>query len=364
MGLAPYSKLKYTQDLIEKLKTIQDIEGINFKWIKKPKDTYFYFKDFFKDYRFDTIAGALQSYTEYLLLKLFKNLVSKFKINQINYAGGVAMNVKANMILSEINKSTTLHVPFAPDDTSQSIGGALALHTQLLDEKKTNYNIRPIKNPYLGLEIEKSQIEIFIQKVLKNKKYSVYNKKVNYFASKFLSQNYILARCVGQAEFGARALGNRSILSNPSNLKLKQVINDKIKNRDFWMPFAATVLKKKKSFYFQNNSSIENLNYMTNCLKTKIQGADFLKAAIHPADTTCRVQLLDEKDNKLYYELINSYGKLTGNYALLNTSLNFHGYPLANTINDAFNIVNKSDLDGLLLENYLIVKVLQEQRVS
>ena len=80
------------------------------------------------------------------------------------------------------------------------------------------------------------------------------------------------------------------------------------------------------------------------------------KAAIHPSDLTCRAQLLDKKDNKLYYDLINSYGKRTGNFALLNTSLNFHGYPLANDIYDAYKIVDKSNLDGLILENFLVIK--------
>ncbi len=356
MGLAPYSKLKYTSDLIEKLKKIQDIKGINFKWIKKPKDTYFFFKTFFEDYRFDTIAGALQTYTEYLLVKLFKNLINKFKVKQINYAGGVSMNVKANMLLTDVHKSLSLHVPFAPDDTSQSIGGALALHSQLIDEKKTKINISSIPSPYLGVGIEKKEIESFIKKIKKNKKYRIYNKKINYYASKFLSKNYILARCVGRAEFGARALGNRSILSNPENLNLKQIINDKIKSRDFWMPFAATVLKEKSALYFQKNASTENLSYMTNCIKTTTKGAVLLKAAIHPADFTCRAQLLEKNNNTLYHDLIKTFGKITGNYALLNTSLNFHGSPLANTISDSFKIVDKSDLDGLLLDGYLIVK--------
>jgi len=356
MGMAPYAKEKYTTELVKKLKKIQDIKGIDFKWLKKPKDTYFFFKDFFDDYRFDTVAGALQSYTEQLLVNLFQNLIKKYPVNQINYAGGVAMNVKANMLLSNLSKKTKLHVPFAPDDTSQSIGGALALHAKLIDEKKTNFKISKLNTPYLGKNIEDKDINNFLLKVKKNKKYKIYYKNINIVASKLLSKNFILARCAGKAEFGARALGNRSILANPSNLDLKKIINDKIKNRDFWMPFAATVLKIKKDKYFKSNPSINNLKYMTNCLNTKSEGARLLKAAVHPADLTCRAQLLDKSENKSYYNLINAFGKITGNYALLNTSLNFHGFPLANNISDCFNIVKKSDLDGLILENHLIIK--------
>lgn len=356
MGMAPYAKAKYTLGLIEKLKKIQTVRGIDFKWLKKPKDTYFFFKNFFEDYRFDTIAGALQSYTEYLLINLFKNLIKKLKVKQINYAGGVAMNVKANMKLSYLKKSVKIHVPFAPDDTSQSIGGAFALHSDLLEKKKTSIQISKLTTPYLGRDIENKEILDLIFKVKKNKKFKVFKKNIINIAAKLLSKNYILARCAGKAEYGARALGNRSILANPSNLDLKNIINNKIKSRDFWMPFAATVLKEKKKYYFVTNPSSDSLKYMTNCLKIKNKFADHLKAAIHPADNTCRVQLLAKKDNESYYKLIKTFGKLTGKYALLNTSLNFHGFPLANSITDAFNIVKKSDLDGLILDNFLIVK--------
>jgi carbamoyltransferase len=355
MGMAPYSKPKYTKILFQKLKQIQNISGTDFKWLKKPKDNYFFFKSFFEDYRFDTIAGALQRYTEYLLVKLFKNLIKKNKVKYINYAGGVAMNVKANMLLSSLKK-VNLHVPFAPDDTSQSLGGALALHNQLLSEKKTTIKIQKINSPYLGKNIEKIEIKNFINKVKNNKKYLIYDRDVNKTAAKLLSMNYILGRCVGKAEFGARALGNRSILANPCNLELKQIINDKIKSRDFWMPFAATVLKKKWKRYFYKNQILSTYKYMTNCLETSEIGAKLLRAAIHPADKTCRAQLLEFDDNPSYYELIENFGKKTNNFALLNTSLNFHGYPLANTINDAFNIVSKSNLDGLILDGYLIAK--------
>ena len=108
----------------------------------------------------------MQSYTEYLLVKLFKNLVKKFKVKQINYAGGVAMNVKANMLLSDLNKSTRLHVPFAPDDVSQSVGGAIALHLQLLDQKKTNFQISQLKTPYLGKSIDIEEEKRLILKIL------------------------------------------------------------------------------------------------------------------------------------------------------------------------------------------------------
>ena len=89
----------------------------------------------------------MQRYTEYLLVKLFKNLIKKNKVKYKNYSGGVAMNVKANMLLSSLKK-VNLHVPFAPDDTSQSLGGALALHNQLLSEKKTTIKIKKINSPY------------------------------------------------------------------------------------------------------------------------------------------------------------------------------------------------------------------------
>ena len=167
-----------------------------------------------------------------------------------------------------------------------------------------------------------------------------------------------MSRVVGKAEFGARALGNRSILADPSNLDVKRIINEKIKNRDFWMPFAASTTQahSKKYFKFDNKFDLNTYSYMTKCLDTNKVGKIKLSAAIHPYDNTCRPQILLRNQNPEYEDLICNFGKLTSVYALLNTSFNLHGKPIVNTAYDAIKIFLKTDLDGLILGKHLIYK--------
>ena len=122
------------------------------------------------------------------------------------------------------------------------------------------------------------------------------------------------------------------------------------------MPFAASVIDKYASKYFQLDQPLEYYKYMTNCLETKNLGKSLLSAAIHPYDKTCRPQILIKKDNPFYYSLISHFGKKTGIYGLLNTSFNLHGYPIVNNSSDAIRVFKETNLDGLILSNYLIIK--------
>ena len=130
----------------------------------------------------------------------------------------------------------------------------------------------------------------------------------------------------------------------------------KIKCRDFWMPFAASVPEKHAKKYFFLDNNFDSYKFMTNCVMTKKLGSKKLAAAIHPYDMTCRPHILNKHENKDYERLIMEFGKLSGIYALLNTSFNLHGFPIINTLSDAINILKKSNLDGLLLKECLIIK--------
>ena len=122
------------------------------------------------------------------------------------------------------------------------------------------------------------------------------------------------------------------------------------------MPFAASVPEKYAKKYFFLDNKIDSYKFMTNCVMTKKLGSQNLAAAIHPYDMTCRPHILSKNENKDYEKLIYEFGKLSGVYALLNTSFNLHGYPIINTLGDAINILKKSNLDGLLLKECLIIK--------
>ena len=351
MGLAPYAKKEYSEELLNKFKKIQEVKNINFKYINRPKDLYFSIKSILDNKRFDTIASSLQQYTEYLVLKWVKNLIKKTSLKEICLAGGVAMNVKTNMLISKLGKKVNLFIPICPDDASQAMG---ACYASLLDREDINLKSVFLKNAYLGPKaqsIEKKHINR-----LRKLKYSIIRKNFINKTARMLHENKIIGRYVGKSEFGARALGNRSILANPKNPEIKNKINEKIKSRDFWMPFAASVLEKSAKKYFILDNKIQDYKFMTNCVQTTDLGQKKLSAAIHPYDKTCRPHILNKNDNILYENLISEFGKLSGTYALLNTSFNLHGFPIINDLNLALNILIKSNLDGLLLENCLILK--------
>jgi len=350
MGLAPYSKKEYFKKITKLFFTLQDVRGFKFYNKNKIPDLYFYIKKLLEGKRFDAISGALQDYTEKLINKWIKNILKKHKLKNICLAGGVAMNVKNNLKISEQNEIKNVYIPPSPDDSSQAMGACYVHYF-----KKFNKQPSPLKNAYLGYQIKNEHVEKIIKQIDK-KKYQIIKKNLNEKAVSMLLKNKVLARCVGRSEFGARALGNRSIIANPSNPEIKKIINEKIKNRDFWMPFAASVLDKYSKKYFELNGNTENYKYMTSCVNTKPKYIEKLKAGLHPYDNTCRPQIVFKEDNLEYYNLIKKFGNKSNIYALLNTSFNLHGYPLVNTAKDALKVFEMTDLDGLILDNFLIIK--------
>jgi carbamoyltransferase len=359
MGLAPYCKEQYYDKLLERFKTFQEVEGTHFKFNNKPTDMYFSIREMLEGERFDTICGALQAYTEYLVIKWVKNLIKKTGIKKISLAGGVAMNVKANMLVAQIPEVDYVYIPPSPDDSSQSMGAAYAwLH------KNTNENSSLLCQnyaPYQGRGVGSGgikQIEALITEQYQD--YSLYISITPYdvySVAKLLADGKLVARCSGNEEFGARALGNRSILADPRHSSIKKIINEKVKNRDFWMPFACSVIEERCDEYFKLDSDYDSYRYMTLCCNTTDKGSKLLQAAIHPYDETCRPQIVSNSLNPSYHELICRFGELTNVYALLNTSLNHHGAPIVSTAADALDVFFKSDLDCLILDQVLVKKV-------
>lgn len=355
MGLAAYAKENYFKHLLAKFKKIQKITNHKFVFINKPKDTFFAIKDMIKGERFDAVAGALQRFTEEIVLDWINKLSKKHKISNVCFSGGVAMNVKTNMLLAESPNIKQLYVPPTPDDTSQCIGACYAVFLEKQNLFKSQ-KPKKIPNAYLGFEVDSKQVTKFIKKSINTKKYRIIRKNINKESAKLLLKNKILARISGRAEFGARALGNRSILANPILFENKNKINKSIKNRDFWMPFAATVLEEHSHKYFKFNQKKSLYKYMTNCVRSNELGKVKLGAAIHPQDKTCRPQILNKVDNKDYHNLINEFGRISGVFGLLNTSFNVHGKPIVNNLNDAYKVLNTTELDGLIMPGALIIK--------
>lgn len=361
MGLAPYCKTKYYAHILKMFKQIQDVKGINFVYLNRPRDHFFEIREKLFSERFDSIAGAVQAYTEYLISNWVRNLIKETKIKNICYAGGVAMNVKANMVIRKMQEVKKLHVPPCPDDTSQSIG---AIYEYLVETDNLSNGL-PLSAPYLGREANEnnsSNKENFkdFKKIMsiycKKSEFNFIHKNYLKNAAKLLTEGKVLGLIWGREEFGARALGNRSIIANPSKIDVKKKINEMIKDRDFWMPFAASILESHAKEYLELDGNPITYAYMTNtCNSTKI-GREKFRAAIHPYDDTCRPHVVARGSNPKYEMLIKEFGDLSGIYGLLNTSLNLHGSPICSTYNDAIHVMINSNLDGLLIDGALILK--------
>ena len=355
MGLAPYASEYEVKKCFKVFDDILKVKKLNVVFKRKPKDLYFHFKEKFKYSRFDGIAGALQKFVEKILSQWFEKIQKKTKLKIFYFAGGVAQNIKAGLALSKNPKVNKIYIPPAAGDTTISVGAAFSINARYC--KKNNINsskyIKPVTNMYLGNEINDSELEIFLKKIKKN-----FIIKKNYKAkdvAKKLSKGKVIGRCYGRMEFGLRSLGNRSILCDPRYYSNINKINSKIKKRDFWMPFTPTILDKDFNKYCINPKNLQS-KFMSMAFDTTELGKKSLQAAIHPADHTARPQKLVKNDNPEYYEIISEFKKITGVGAVLNTSLNLHGLPVVENINDAFNVMFKSDLDILLINNYMIIK--------
>ena len=156
-------------------------------------------------------------------------------------------------------------------------------------------------------------------------------------------------------EFGARALGNRSILADPRNSDVIHHINKLVKMRDFWMPFAPSILSEREEDYIINPKKIKS-RYMAIGFDSTDLAKEHISAGLHPFDKTARPQIVYKEDNPNYHALIKSFEKLTGVGALMNTSFNIHGEPIVGTPEDAIDTFLRSGIHHLILGEWLISK--------
>jgi len=287
--------------------------------------------------------------TEDLLTTWVRNAVKTYGFKHLCLAGGVFMNVKANQKILELDEVDSLFIMPSCGDESVGIGASILHSTDI------EVDINPIKSIYFGREYDEEYYKNTINDLDKNKYSIEYREDINSYAGEKLSEGLIIGRHNGPMEFGARALGNRSILTDPRNLSSVSKINEAIKNRDFWMPFTPSVLNEDINKYI-NNPKNHFAPYMIMTFDTKAKGKEDLPAAVHQKDHTTRPQMVKKDWNSGYHELISSFKKETGVSASLNTSFNLHGYPIVNSPEDSIYVFNNSDLDALAIGNYFVTK--------
>ena len=357
MGMAPYGKKKYYLKIYKNIfKNIIKFKGLKIVENKRPKDLFIFLKESLKYERFDNIAAACQYFLEKIVNELCFRIYKKYKIKNFYFGGGISMNVKMYKDLASkkyINK--IVNSPSGSDE-SLSLGACYYLNR--------NNNNKIVKDLYLGRKLiqdSKKLYEIAKSKFNKKDFKIINNVKSNYIAQ-LLKKDEIIAIANGREEFGARALGSRSIIANPSNFENIRKINEYIKSRDFWMPFALSILDEEKNTLLLNVNSL-NSSYMNLSFDTKKKYNEKIKAGCHPYDKTVRPQFVKKSQNINYYSIIKNFNKITKIPALLNTSLNLHGSPKCSDLLDVIYTFKNSGLNYLYLENNLLIKKIKIEQL-
>jgi len=358
MGMAPYCHNNGAQKSYINFKRLLkfDLNNGGITWHRAngcPHTQYSYkfFRKLTELHRFDWICAGLQRFCEEMLVEWVKNCIRKTRIRKVALSGGVFLNVKANKLIAELPELESLFIFPSCGDESTSIGAVYQVYAEEKLKRGETINIDPLKNIYFGLEFKDGEIE----EILNNGGYK-YEKKddIEKEVAHLLTQGNVVARFKGRMEFGARALGNRSILADPIDTCVVKTINDMIKNRDFWMPFAPSILKERSDEYLMNHKQT-NAPYMIICFDSTEKVKE-LRAACHPYDNTIRPQVVDKGWNPDYYRLMKEFEKLTGRGAILNTSFNLHGHPMVCSPKDALEVFMKSGLEYMALGNFLVRK--------
>lgn len=356
MGLAPYAKKQYIEEPLKVFRNTQYVDGLQFANRVVPPDRYLYYRQELEGHRFDAIAGALQQYTEDILVEWTRNALAASGARQVCFGGGVAMNVKAMMEVAKLAELDGLFVCPSPSDESLAMGACyVAMYDALGDGDSPRDRLRPLQDSYLGPDLDRNDTRAALAGTSIEGAYQVHERVDPSRVARLLADGKIVARCVSRSEFGARALGNRSILADPRDTAVVARLNERIKSRDFWMPFAPSVAAERAPDYLINPKQLA-APFMTVAFETTSQAQRDLPAALHPSDHTARPQLVTRGVNPGYHEIIAAFERVTGVGALLNTSFNIHGEPIVQTAADAVDVLRRSDLDALILGDSLIEK--------
>jgi carbamoyltransferase len=356
MGLAPYgSKARGAVEVALALEGLFEFPARALGWRRKKGvpsmyAAYEFLGGLLEGQRFDWVAAGAQRFIERMLTRWVADAVRETGIGRIACAGGVFMNVKANLAVLELPEVERMFVFPSCGDESNSIGAACFAAAQRGEA------IEHLGAIYYGEAITDRDAETAMEAAspragLRFRWIPDIEKKI----ACELAQGRTVARAKGPAEFGARALGNRSILARADSTAAVRAINQAIKNRDFWMPFAPAVLSEHAERYYHKPKPVDS-PYMMFAFRTRPERREALAGAQHAYDFTTRPQEVRREHNPDFHRLLEEYESITGEAAVLNTSFNLHGEPIVYRARDAVDVFLRSGLEYMALANWWVEK--------
>ena len=389
MGLAPYGKPLYTQKILDNVVDIKD-DG-----------TYRLNMDYF-DYttgltmtnaRFDElfdgpprqgetpltrremdIAASIQAVTEEVVLRLGQTIQHELDVQSLCMAGGVALNCVANGRLLREGPFEDIWIQPAAGDAGGALGAALAVWHEFFGKERSVNGSDAMAGSYLGPRFSDEEIRAYLDSVEAN--YEVVDKAVLYSRiAEVLADEHVVGWFQGRMEFGPRALGGRSIIGDPRSRSMQSVMNLKIKYRESFRPFAPAVLSERVSEWFDLDRAspymllvadvatdrqipmTENEQSLFGIEKLNVSRSEI--PAVTHVDYSARVQTVHEETNPGFYKLLQAFERRTDCPVLVNTSFNVRGEPIVCTPEDAYRCFMRTEMDYLVLENYVLTKTEQ-----
>ena len=369
MGLAPHGNMdRNTNKYYKKLKEVVDIKDDGSYRLKME-----YFKYHYADrmpskklcellegpirkpeselaQRHKDIAAAVQLLTEDILTKILNHVQKETKCENVAIAGGVALNSVYNGKILKMTPFKSIWIQPDAGDGGTSMGVAAYIYNVILDNERNFV----MKDAYLGPSYTTDEIKNFLDgNKIKYQKFKSDEELIKKTA-KIIYDGNVIGWFQGKMEIGPRALGARSILSNPCNPKMQEILNLKVKHREKFRPFAPVVCKDDAMKYFECDEPIPDpTDFMLMVYPIKKQWRKKIPAVTH-VDGSGRLQSVEREQNPLYYDLIKEFGNLTKIPILINTSFNIRGEPIVCTPYDAYKCMMGTGIDYLIMDNFLI----------
>lgn len=368
MGLAPYGKPKYVEEIYKLMQVARDgsfylrpeyfsypysLKGIYTKKFEEIFGTANTKSDEVIPYYAD-IAASIQVVLEEELIKIANYVYEKTGLEHLCFAGGVALNSAANWKILNKTKFKELFIQPAAGDSGGALGAALWTYHTVLGNKRT---VTGLPHVYFGESEEDEATKQFLKKEnIAYKKAKTDEQLIETVVEK-MSQGKVIGWVQDAFEWGPRSLGHRSILADPRTKEMKDIVNRKIKFREAFRPFAPSVILEKAPEYFETKGkeSHSPFQFMLYVLPVEKSKRGQLGAITH-MDGTARPQFVQKAVNPRYHTLIKAFGEKTGVPVVLNTSFNLKGEPIVNTSKEAFHTFQKSGIDTLVINNYIIEK--------